>query len=333
MVTFREESRGKGLPDNNGTPHDLDSDEVARRVVVIRTEEAVPVSDRPIHIGFAERGKHLGDLHKHELEPLIAHVVDEAARRHAANEGGLVVHVDGGGNGGNPFRGANAVGLKRARATNEYLKKEVASRLGDRQIDTDMVTFSEPTSRGRSLLGGAPVTGNLSADAAARRTVEVRLEDVPSTTDEVGQHASVTDQSHSADPALSGIGRDQRSTTRGIGPSRPTRLAEPQPQSSDLGPPSRFDEAQASAEPHSASAAHTGPYRQLASTAGVHTPLWFGNAASVDDKVAGHWPGPSSLPRSSLGRNTTDGARFLAVSTSGARKESWLDIEPDSELE
>jgi hypothetical protein len=177
MVTFREVSRGRGLPDNNGTAHDLESDDVARRVVVIRPAEAAPVSNRPLHIDFAEKNKDLGDVPKDELKPFIAHVVGEAARRHAAHEGGLVVHVQGGGNGENRFRGADAVGLSRARITREFLKTEVTRRLDDLQIDTDMVKFSKPTSRGRSLPDGVPITGSLGADAAARRIVVVKLED------------------------------------------------------------------------------------------------------------------------------------------------------------
>ncbi|WP_445163555.1 WXG100-like domain-containing protein [Mycobacterium sp. Dal123C01] len=330
MVTFRDESRGRGLPDSNGRPHDRESDEVARRVVVIRIEEEAPVSDRPLRLDFAERGKRLGGVQKDELKPFVAHVVEEAARRSAANEGAVVVNIDGGGNGGNPFKKADAVGLTRARDTRRFLKKEVISRLAERRIDPDMVRFSKPTSRGRSLPDGAPASGNRPADAAARRIVEIRLEDQPATGD-VDLHAPVADHDPPADPSSSAIGRDQRTPTSEIGPSRPTRDAEPQPHPSDMERQPQI--AQASAARRSAGASRTGPNLPLASTTSAYTSRWFGSTASVDDAVTDHGMRPSSSGRSSLGRNTTDGSQFLAVSTPRRGRGRPLDAESDSEVD
>jgi hypothetical protein len=192
-VTFREESRGRGIPDSFGRPHDFGSDDTARRVVVIRTEEEAPVTDREVHVDFAERSTHLGSTQRDELEPFLDHVVNEAARRSAANEGTLVVSADGGGNGGNVLHKADTVGVERARATLEFLEAEVRASLDERGIHTSMVRFAEPTSRGSALPGGAPATGNRTADAAATRRVTVRLESVPATHQDV-------DSSHSSRP-------------------------------------------------------------------------------------------------------------------------------------
>jgi hypothetical protein len=80
----------------------------------------VPVSDRPFHIGSrkdASISATCGGMNSN-LSSLMW-----STNRLAANEGGLVALVDGDGNGGNPFIGADAVGLKCSRFTNEYLKK------------------------------------------------------------------------------------------------------------------------------------------------------------------------------------------------------------------
>ncbi|MGE4023947.1 alpha/beta hydrolase [Mycolicibacterium sp.] len=226
-VTFRGASRGRGLPDSSGTAHDFESDEVARRVVVIRTEEEAPVSDGQHRIDFAERRKVLKDA-KDDLEPFITHVVDEAARRNAAGEAGLIVRVEGGGNSGVPLIGAGMVGKKRARVTRRFVEQEVTSRLRQRGIDPRFVAFSEPASRGRALPDSAPPTGNRPLDKAARRTVVLRLDTAtpPSTPHQLDQRASqgsVGDRDHPADPVSSGVEHDKRTTTLEISPSRPTR--------------------------------------------------------------------------------------------------------------
>jgi hypothetical protein len=150
-------------------------------VVQIRTEEEAPASDREVHVDFAERDTQLGIIQRDDLMPFLDHVVNEAARRSAVNEGALVVQVDGGGNGGNLLHSADMVGVRRARAVREFLRAGLRARLDEREIHTSMVRFAEPTSRGSALPGGAPATGNQATDASATRRVTVRLEEVPAT--------------------------------------------------------------------------------------------------------------------------------------------------------
>ncbi|WP_232005033.1 alpha/beta hydrolase, partial [Mycobacterium sp. ACS1612] len=58
-VTFEAVSRGRGLPDSDGRAHDLESDEMARRVVTIRIGEAAS-TDQPLRVDLAETGASLG---------------------------------------------------------------------------------------------------------------------------------------------------------------------------------------------------------------------------------------------------------------------------------
>ncbi|MET0898398.1 MAG: alpha/beta hydrolase [Mycobacterium sp.] len=190
QVTFRAESRGRGIPDTAGRPHDFGSDETARRVVVIRTEEEAPVTDGEVHVDFAERSTHLGSVQRDELVQFLDHVVNEAVRRSAANQGAVVVRADGGGNGGNLLHKADTVGMERARATLEYLEAAVRARLEEHGIHASMVRFAEPTSRGSTLPGGASANGNRPTDAPATRRVTVRLEEVPATHHDVDSSPS-----------------------------------------------------------------------------------------------------------------------------------------------
>ncbi|ANW66310.1 hypothetical protein BCA37_24485 [Mycobacterium sp. djl-10] len=180
-VTFREESRARGLPDSSGRPHDFGSDETARRLVQIRTEAEAPVSDREVHVDFAERSTRLGIIQRDQLLPFLDHIADEAAHRSVTGAGAMLVQVDGGGNGGNLLHSADTVGAERARAVRDFLQAGLRARLGGRGIHTSMVRFVEATSRGNALPGGAPATGNRPTDAQATRRVTVRLEEVPAT--------------------------------------------------------------------------------------------------------------------------------------------------------
>jgi hypothetical protein len=121
---------------------------------------------------FDGGAKSLNELQTAQISRIAAEVVEQAASRHAQGGGGLVLHVEGGGNGGVFSKGPKAVGRMRAEAVLDALEQEIKRQLRARQIPEEMVTFSAPTSRGTRLTNGIPEWGK-----HARRVVVVHVED------------------------------------------------------------------------------------------------------------------------------------------------------------
>ena len=105
---------------------------------------------------------------------MVSNVVGAAERAHRSNEGGLVLHAQGGGNGGTFSRGADAVGLSRAQAVLDAIRPQIERSLHEKGLPADFVTFSEPTSRGTDLTDDIP-----GSDKEARRVVVVSMETQP----------------------------------------------------------------------------------------------------------------------------------------------------------
>ena len=151
------------------------------------------------HLPFGERRKALDGDQRAQLAGWAADVADRAARRYRAGEGGLVVHVQGGGNGGRLSDGAEVVGRTRASAARFALQSEVQRQLRARAVPETMVDFLPATSRGDALVEGLPMS-----DKAARRVVEIRIEEHQA----AGPSRSVagTPVRHApVDPGLSGL--------------------------------------------------------------------------------------------------------------------------------
>ena len=119
-----------------------------------------------------EEGEKAVDENDHRVEAFVRDVVAKAVARHAAGSHGLVVHAQGGGNGGIAGRGADASGLQRATAVGRLLRRQLDAALPSWGVPAHFVSVSQPTSRGRRLDGA--VTGD---PAAARRRVAVRVEE------------------------------------------------------------------------------------------------------------------------------------------------------------
>lgn len=110
-----------------------------------------------------------------EIEDFVSRVVAVAVQRREAGGPGLVLQVQGGGNGGKFSRGADSVGRERARSVVSEIAPRVARALGGAGIPADFVRIAEPTSRGRAL------TDDISGpdEQSRRRVVVAHLEDDP----------------------------------------------------------------------------------------------------------------------------------------------------------
>ena len=138
--------------------------------------------DRPFHLAFDEKAKTLDQRQKDLIASFAADVVAEARRR-VDDGGGLVVHVEGGGNGqrwaldGWPHSDrAKAVGQIRATETRNALEAEVRRLLAQREGPQPTVTFTD-ASRGRGLPDNNGTANDLESDEAARRVVVIRITD------------------------------------------------------------------------------------------------------------------------------------------------------------
>ncbi len=131
-------------------------------------------------IGFDEGVKELGVEQQKQIKDFAAVIVDEAVRRYAVGGRGLVVRVEGGGNGGRLAGAAMIAGWRRARAARNFLEAQVQGLLRTHQKPAHVVTVRGPASRGRALAHDTSVTGDPRVDAAARREVIVWVEEAGS---------------------------------------------------------------------------------------------------------------------------------------------------------
>ncbi|WP_197376631.1 WXG100-like domain-containing protein [Mycolicibacterium baixiangningiae] len=138
-------------------------------------EQGVELNVRPWHpaleLPFEEGDKSVAE-DAPRVKTFIRDVVDKAVARHEAGSHGLVVHVQGGGNGGIAGIGADASGLQRATAVAQLIRRQLDAELPRWRVPADFVTVAPPTSRGRRL--GGEVSGD---PAEARRRVAVRVEE------------------------------------------------------------------------------------------------------------------------------------------------------------
>ncbi|MGV9802826.1 scabin-related ADP-ribosyltransferase [Mycobacterium sp. NPDC003449] len=130
-----------------------------------------------LHLRFDEGTTSVDGRRHAEVEAFVSRVVSAAESRRDAGETGLVLHAQGGGNGGMFSRGAHAIGLNRAEAALDAIRPQIERALHERDIPADFVTIADPTSRGTTL------TDDISGpdDQARRRVVEIRFENQPHT--------------------------------------------------------------------------------------------------------------------------------------------------------
>jgi hypothetical protein len=123
------------------------------------------------HLPFDSGAKTLTALQRHQAAGFASYVVEQAADRYAADRSGLTLHAQGGGNGGFNSVGAEAVGLQRAHAALDAVRREIERQLQVRGLPPHIVDFAEPTSR-----GDAPVDYVSVSAKAARRAVAMWTE-------------------------------------------------------------------------------------------------------------------------------------------------------------
>ncbi|MDV3128456.1 DUF3626 domain-containing protein [Mycobacterium sp. 21AC1] len=132
-----------------------------------------------LHLPFDEGTTSVDGRRHAEVEAFVSRVVSAAESRRDAGETGLVLHAQGGGNGGMLSRGAHAIGLERAEAALGAIRPRIERALHEKDIPADFVTIAAPTSRGTAL------TDDISGpdDQARRRVVVIRIENQPQSDD------------------------------------------------------------------------------------------------------------------------------------------------------
>ena len=92
------------------------------------------VQSKSLYLPFDQGAKSLNRQQRSEVADFASYVVQRAAHRHAEGLSGVVLHAQGGGNGGVFSEGAEAVGLRRAGAVLDALGPEIERQLRARGL-------------------------------------------------------------------------------------------------------------------------------------------------------------------------------------------------------